>query len=60
MALVETLSKETVYATKGNIAYPVVGASASAIATLAQNRMQDALPGVTVTVAAGNISVVKQ
>lgn len=35
------LSPEVVYTAKGNIAYPVVGASASALATLAQNRIKD-------------------
>lgn len=60
MAAFDPLSQEVVYALKGNIAYPIVGASASAIATLAQGRLQDALTGATVTIPAGNVTVVKQ
>ena len=56
----DPLSPEVVYALKGNVAYPVVGASASAIGTLAQNRMQDAYTGLTITGAAADITVVKQ
>lgn len=41
MAL-EVFSQELVYATKSNVAYPIVGASAAALATLAQNRLKDA------------------
>lgn len=37
----ENLSPELAYATKGNIAYPTVGASAASIAGLAQNRFAD-------------------
>jgi hypothetical protein len=40
----ETLSPELVYATKGNIAYPSVGASPTVIADLAQRRYADSMP----------------
>lgn len=36
------LSPELAYCLKDNVAYPVVGASASSIATLAQTRLVDA------------------
>lgn len=62
MATFDPLSQEVVYALKGNVAYPIIGASASAIATLAQGRLNDAYTpsGVTATVPSSAITVVKQ
>lgn len=56
------LSAEWAYAVKPNIAYPIVGASASAVAALAQARVDDELAdkGITVTVPSTAINVVKQ
>lgn len=48
MAL-EVFSQELVYATKSNVAYPIIGASASALATLAQNRLKDAFTDSSAT-----------
>jgi hypothetical protein len=62
MAAFDPLSPEVVYALKGNVAYPVIGASATALATLAQNRLGDAYApsGVTATVPSSAFTVVKQ
>lgn len=56
------LSPEWAYATKPNIAYPIVGASAAAVSALAQSRVNDELAdkGITVTVPSSSITVVKQ
>lgn len=56
----DPLSPEVVYALKGNIAYPVVGASAATIANTAAARMQDAYQGSTISLAATDVVVVKQ
>jgi len=56
----DPLSPEVVYALKGNIAYPVVGATASVVANLAAARMQDAYVGSTISLAASDVTVVKQ
>lgn len=62
MASFDPLSPEVTYASKGNVAYPVVGASASAVAALAQTRLDDeyTASGITVTVPASAVTVVKQ
>ncbi|MGZ6570457.1 MAG: hypothetical protein ACXVHB_05990 [Solirubrobacteraceae bacterium] len=62
MASFEPLSPEVAYAAKGNIAYPTVGASAAAIAALAQTRLNDEYTGtgITATVPSSAITVVKQ
>ena len=64
MPAIDPLAPEVVYSLKSNIAYPIVGASASAIATTAQNRLQDALTdafgNATVTIPAAMVQVVKQ
>lgn len=53
-----TLSPETVYATKGNIAYPGTSSQATAAESTAETRMNDALPAkVTVSVSSGAIVV---
>lgn len=58
----DPLSQEVVYALKSNIAYPIVGASAAAVASLAQSRLNDAwsATGATTTVPASAVTVVKQ
>jgi len=62
MATPITLSKETVYATKPNIAYPGTQTQATAAETLADTRADDALASggidsVTIAIAAGSIEV---
>lgn len=52
------LSSGAAYATKGNIAFPGTQAQATAEETLAQTRINDALPSlVQVTVSAGAIKI---
>lgn len=56
MTVVEPISPEWVYATKGNVAYPGTQAQATAAEGLAATRATQAF-GQTVTVAAGSVKV---
>lgn len=62
MAAFDALSPEVTYVLKSNIAYPIIGASAAGVASLAQSRINDAYSpsGATVTIPSSAVTVVKQ
>jgi hypothetical protein len=55
MAAPIVLSPDTAYATKTNIVFPGTVAQATAARAAAKTRIEDTVPGITVTVAAGSI-----
>ena len=55
MAAPIVLSPDTAYATKTNIRFPGTSTQATAARAAAKTRIEDAVPGITVTVAAGAI-----
>lgn len=57
MAAPVTLSDDTAYVTKQNIQYPGTSAQATAAEGRAEDRIEDSIPGLTVTVAAGSAVV---